>query len=68
MGLHGVTQPVNALQRSIAGGIVADGVSRAGNVIVNGAGNANNGDAAVGQAEQSFESTVTAYANQGVKA
>ena len=63
MRFHGVAQAVDALQRGVTGGIVSNGISRTGDVIVNGAGNADNRDTTVSQAEQTFKSAIAADAN-----
>ena len=46
---RGVAQAVDALQRGVTGGIISNGISRTGDVIVNGAGNADDRDTPVGR-------------------
>ena len=65
--LHGIPETVNALQSGVAGGVVADGIAGAGNVVVDGAGDAHHGNASLGQCQQAVEGTVTADAHQGVQ-
>ena len=67
MGLHGISQTVDQIQRSIASGIITDGITGASNVVVNGCGNTNNGNPLICQRQQTLEGTVAADANQCVQ-
>ena len=58
MGLHGITELIDTLQSGIAGSIIADGIGRAGDVIVNRAGNPNDRDSLLGQGQQAPKGTV----------
>ena len=68
MGLHGVPQLVDGLQGGVAGGVVADGVAGAGDVVVDGAGDAHHGEAPLRQAEQALEGAVAADADERIQA
>ena len=60
MGLDGVPELVDALQRRVTGGVKADGISRAGDIVVDGAGDANDRQTLLGQAQQAPEGAVPA--------
>ena len=67
VGLHGVPQPVDAFHRRVGGGIKADGVIGADDVVVDGAGDANHRDAELGQILRAPERTVAADGHQTVQ-
>ena len=67
MGLHGVAQTVDALHRRVGGGVKADGVIGAVDVVVDGAGDAHHGDAELGQILRAAERTVAADGHQTVQ-
>ena len=68
MGLHGVTEAVDALQSGVAGGVIADGVGGTGDIIVDGTGDTDDRDAALSQSQQTTEGTVAADTHQGIQA
>ena len=67
MGLHGVAQTVDALHRRVGGGIKADGVIGAVDVVVDGTGDAHHGDTELGQILRAAERTVAADGHQTVQ-
>ena len=68
MALGGVAQLVDHLQSSVHSGIVTDGVVGAGNIVVDGAGQADHRDAAVCQLTGAAVRTVAADDHQRVNA
>ena len=68
MRLHGVAQLIYALDRGIAGGVKADGVIRAADIVINRARNADARNALAGQRLCAAERTVAAAADQAVNA
>src|SRR5690606_6440635 len=68
VGAAGVAQPVDGFHRHVQGGIKADGELGAGNVVVDGAGNADAGKAHFGQAHGAHVGAVAANHHQGVDA
>ena len=68
VALGGVAQFIHHLHRGVHSGIVADGVLAAGDVVVNGAGNADAGDPQIGQSLGAAERTVAADDNDRVDA
>ena len=64
MALGGVAQLIDHFQRGIHRGIVADGIIRAGNIVIDGAGQADHRDAAVGQLTSAAVRTITANDHQ----
>ena len=67
MGLHGVPQLVDALHRRVGGGVEADGVFGADNVVVDGAGDAHHGYAAFAELLGSPEGAVAADGHDAVQ-
>ena len=68
MGLHGVAQFINGVDGRVAGGVKADGVVGAGNIVINGACDADAGHAQPGQLLCAAERAVAAAADQAVNA
>ena len=68
MGLHGVAQFVNALNRSIAGTVKPDGVFRAADIIVDGARNADAGHTQTRQGQRAAIGPIAAAAYQPINA
>ena len=68
MALGGITQFINGLYRGIHGCIIANGILAAGNIVINGAGNANAGNALVRQCAGAHERTVAADDHEGINA
>ena len=68
MALGGITQFINGLYRGIHGCIIANGILAAGNIIINGAGNAHAGNAQIGQRTRTHKGTVAADDDQRVDA
>ena len=66
VGLHGVAQLIDALDRGIAGGVKTDGVIRAADIIINGTRNADARNSLAGKRLCTTECTVTAAADQAV--
>ena len=66
MGLHGIAQLIDALDRSIAGGVKTDGVIRAADIIINGTRNADARNTLAGKRLCTAECTVAAAADQAV--
>ena len=66
MALGGIAQLVDALNRSIARGIEANGVFRAADIVINRAGHTNARNPLTGQRLRAAEGTVTANADQAV--
>ena len=74
VGLHGVPQPVDALNTGVAGGVKANGIVGAANIVVNGGGNTGHlqliprllGPA--GQLQRPPEGAVAANGHNGVQA
>ncbi len=67
MGPHGVAQFINGVDGRVAGGVKADGVVGAGNIVINGAGDADTGHTQPGQ-PCAAERAVAAAADQAVNA
>ena len=67
MGLHGVPQPVNALHRGVGGGIKADGVVGANDIVINGTGDPHHRDAPFAQILSAPEGTVAADGHNAVQ-
>ena len=68
VGLHGIPQLVDALQGGIAGGVEADGVGRAGDVVVDRPGDAHHSHAPAGELQQAPEGAVAADAHDALQA
>ena len=68
VALGGVAQFIDSLDSSVHGCVVTDGVFTAGNVVIDGAGQADAGDALVGQRTGTHEGAVTANDDQCVDA
>ena len=68
VALGGVAQFIDSLDSSVHGCVVTDGVFTAGNVGIDGAGQADAGDALVGQRTGTHEGAVAANDNQCVDA
>ena len=68
MALGGVTQLINGLNSGIHSRVVADGILTAGNIIVNGAGQADAGNSLICQRTGAHEGAVTANDDQCVNA
>ena len=68
VALGGVAQLVDGLDRGVHGGIVADGVLTAGDIVIDGAGDADAGNALVGQRAGAHEGAVAADDNQRIDA
>ena len=66
VGLHGIAQLIDALDRSIAGGVKTDGVIRAADIIINGTRNADARNSLAGKRLCTAECTVAAAADQAV--
>ena len=60
MGLHGIAQFVDAFDGCIAGGVESNGIIGAANIVVDGAGDAHNGNAKAAQFQRAAKSSVTA--------
>ena len=67
MGLHSVPQLVDALHRRVGGGVEADGVFGADNVVVDGAGDAHHGYAAFAELLGTPEGAVAADGHDAVQ-
>ena len=68
VGLGGVADPVDHLHSRVQGRVISNGVIRAGNVVVNGAGHADAGNARTGQVPGSAEGAVAANHHHAVNA
>ena len=68
MGLHGVPELIDTLNGGIGSGIEADAVIGAADVVVDGAGNADDIDAEFTQSPSTPEGAVTANGNDAVQA
>ena len=68
VALGGVAQFIDGFHRGVHGRVVADGVLAAGDVIVDGAGQTDAGDALVGQRPGAHEGTVAADDDQRIDA
>ena len=68
MALGGIAQLVDHLQSSVHSGIVTDGIIGAGNVVVDGAGQADHRDAAVCQLTGTTVGAVAADNDQRINA
>ena len=67
MGLHGVAQAVNGVHGGVGGGVKADGIVGAGDVVVDGGGHAHHGDAGLGQGFCAAEGAVAADGHNAVE-
>ena len=67
MGLHGVPQLVDALHRRVGGGVEADGIVGADDIVVDGAGNTHHGDAPLAQILGAPEGAVAADGHDAVQ-
>ena len=65
--LHGVAQLVDALDGGVAGRVKADGVIGAADIVVDGGGNADDGDAETRKLERAAEGSVAADGHDGVQ-
>ena len=61
MGLGGVAEGVEHLQSGVQRGVKADGLLGGGDIVIDGGGNTDGGNAVVGQIRGTAEGTVTAY-------
>ena len=68
MGLHGITELIDAVDRGIGGGIEADAVVGTADIIINGGRNADHIDAVFGKRPSTAESTVAADGDDAVQA
>ena len=67
MGLHGVAQLVDALDGGVGGGVKADTVVGAGNVIVDRAGNSDDGNTIFGERQRAAEGAVATDGDDAVQ-
>ena len=67
MGLHGVTQLVDALHGGVGGGVKADGIVGADDIVVDGAGDAHHGDAPLAEILRAPEGAVPADGHDAVQ-
>ena len=66
MALRGVAQFVDGFHSRVHGRVVADGIFTAGNVVVDGAGDADAGNALIGQRPGAHKGTVAADDHKGI--
>ena len=66
VGLGGIAEGIEQAQRGVQSGVEADGLLGGGDIVIDGGGNADGGDAVVGQVGSTAEGTVSADGNDRV--